>query len=43
MKIGQGVFEVTGYVKVRTRVELGVGKSPKVMVGSGEEVVGVKT
>ena len=43
MMIRQEVFEVTEYVKVRTGVELGVGESPKVMVGSGGEVVEVKT
>ena len=43
MKIGQEVFEVMECVKVRTGVESGVGESPEVMVGSGREVVVVKT
>ena len=42
MKIGQGVFEVTECVKVRTGVELGVGRNPMVEEESDEgEVVGL--
>ena len=43
MKIRQDVFEVVECVKVRTGVELEVDESPKVVVGSGEGVVEVRT